>query len=160
MVDEFSLREATPADIPALVSHRRRMFEDMDAARGITYDPRALEAMDTAYAGQLRILLPEGRLRAWVIEADGQVVASGAILVPDWLPRPADPAGRLAYLHSVYTLPQYRRRGLARRIVQAAIDTCRVAGMRRLTLHASQSGRSLYESLGFLPTNEMRLVLS
>ena len=27
----------------------------------------------------------------------------------------------------------------------------------RVLLHASQEGRSLYESMGFVPTNEMRL---
>jgi hypothetical protein len=39
------------------------------------------------------------------------------------------------------------------------IDYCRENGWPRLTLHASDMGRGLYEDLGFKPTNEMRLVL-
>jgi len=77
----------------------------------------------------------------------------------DWLPRPSDLTRRLAYLHSVYTELAHRRRGLARRIVETALETCRAQGLRRLMLHASEEGRPLYDSLGFLPTNEMRLVL-
>jgi hypothetical protein len=34
----------------------------------------------------------------------------------------------------------------------------RSKGIETVVLHASDDGRQLYESLGFLPTNEMRLV--
>ena len=155
----YTLREATPSDIAALVSHRRRMFEDMTALHGETLVAADLDAMDEAYARQLDRMLADGSLRAWVIEAESRVVAGGAILIVEWLPRPHDLTRRLAYLHSVYTEPEHRRRGLARRIVWAAIEACRANGLRRLTLHASDEGRPLYESLGFQQTNEMRLVL-
>jgi GNAT superfamily N-acetyltransferase len=155
----YSLREATPADIPTLVNHRRRMFEDMAAAGGTPHDLAALDAMDVGYAAHLSLRLVDGAERAWVIESGDRIVASGAVLLSEWLPLPSNLTGRLAYLHSVYTLPEHRRRGLARRIVVTAIEFCRAQGLRRLVLHASRDGRPLYESLGFAPTNEMRLVL-
>ena len=155
----YTLRDATHADITALVNHRRRMFEDMDARRGRRYGAADLDAMDAVYAGQLQAQLADGSLRAWVIETSGQIVASGAVLFRQWLPRPNDLTQRLAYLHSVYTVPEHRRRGLARRIVETAIEACRAQGLRRLVLHASEQGQPLYQSLGFLPTNEMRLAL-
>jgi GNAT superfamily N-acetyltransferase len=166
MVDEpadaspgYDLREATLADVPVLVSHRRRMFEDMAAADGVPPDRAALDAMDVVYAPQLLAALPGGQQRAWVVEVNGRIVASGAMLLSEWLPRPSDLTLRLAYLHSVYTVPEHRRRGVARRIVEAAIDFCRAQGVKRLMLHASQAGRPLYESMGFTATNEMRLML-
>ncbi|HEY4689814.1 MAG TPA: GNAT family N-acetyltransferase [Anaerolineae bacterium] len=160
MSDDLPLREATPADIPVLVNHRRRMSEDIAVMADERHEPRDLDRMDSAYGEHLRTHLDDGSLRAWVIESDGRIVASGAVSFFSWLPRPRDSTERLAYLHSMYTEPEYRRRGLARRIVQAAIDACRAAGMHRLTLHASEAGRSVYQSLGFLPTNEMRLTLT
>jgi GNAT superfamily N-acetyltransferase len=87
------------------------------------------------------------------------VAASGAILFVDWLPRPDGRPAVLAYVHTVYTEPDYRRLGLAHRILTAMIAECRARGLPRLTLHASVQGRGLYEQLGFAPTNEMRLVL-
>jgi len=159
MINEFLLREATSADIPALVNHRRQMFEDMASARGTAQNAAGLDAMDAAYVLHLRAHLGDDTLQAWVIEAKGQIVASGAISFLVWPPRPNDLTERFALLHSVYTVPEYRRRGLARRIVQTAIEACRAEGLRRLTLHASAAGRPLYESLGFAPTNEMRLIL-
>ena len=63
------------------------------------------------------------------------------------------------YAHSVYTEVAYRRKGLARRILNAMIDDCRANEWPRISLHASELGRPLYESLGFVDTNEMRLML-
>ena len=159
MTATFLVRLATVDDIPTLVSHRRKMFEDMAALEGRQHDQAELEAMDNAYAVLLRYEIPAGSTRVWVIEIDGRIAASGALRLTDWLPRPDGSRRGLMYVHSVYTAPEYRRQGLARRILTAIIDDCRVNGWPRLTLHASELGRGLYEDLGFKPTNEMRLAL-
>jgi GNAT superfamily N-acetyltransferase len=153
------LRLATVDDIPTLVNHRRRMFEDMYASQDVTRDQDGNETMAAAYAVLLRNEIPAGLTRAWVIEDGGAIAASGALKFTDWLPRPDGRRRGLVYVHSVYTVPEYRRQGLARRILTAMIDYCRDNGWPRLTLHASELGRGLYEDLGFKPTNEMRLVL-
>ena len=57
--------------------------------------------------------------------------------------------------HALYVEPDYRNRGLARQLVQL----CTAEAARRkilvVTLHASEAGRPLYETLGFRTTNEM-----
>jgi GNAT superfamily N-acetyltransferase len=159
MPDALTLRLATVDDIPVLVNHRRRMFEDMDAQKGVTSDWAGLDAMEAAYAVLLRYEIPAGSTRAWVIDDGDYVAASGALKFTDWLPRPDGQRRGLVYVHSVYTVPEYRRRGLARQILNAMIAYCRDNGWPRITLHASDLGRGLYEDLGFKPTNEMRLVL-
>jgi GNAT superfamily N-acetyltransferase len=159
MTDALTLRLATVDDIPVLVNHRRRMFEDMYADKNVVRDPAGYAAMDEAYAVLLRYEIPAGSTRVWVIEDGGKIAASGALKFTDWLPRPDGQRRGLVYVHSVYTVPEYRRQGLARRLLNAMIDYCRDNGWPRLTLHASDMGRGLYEDLGFEPTNEMRLVL-
>jgi GNAT superfamily N-acetyltransferase len=66
---------------------------------------------------------------------------------------------RETYLLNVYVYPAYRRRGIASLLTQVSVDWCRGQGFASVSLHASQFGRPLYESLGFQPTNEMRLML-
>ena len=155
----MQLRKATVEDIPALVNHRRKMFEDIAALKGELYEQAGLDAMDTAYAVLLRYEIPAGTMRAWVIEDGGRIAASGALKFTDWLPRPDGGRRGLVYAHSVYTEVAYRRKGLARRILNAMIDDCRANKWSRISLHASERGRPLYESLGFVDTNEMRLIL-
>jgi GNAT superfamily N-acetyltransferase len=60
---------------------------------------------------------------------------------------------------NVYTEAPHRRKGLARRLMKAVLDWCRFERVPVIILHASDEGRALYESLGFKPTNEMRIEL-
>lgn len=92
----------------------------------------------------------------WLAEVDGVVAAGLGVVLRPQLPRPGClDGGREAYVLNVYTEPAHRRRGLARGLMQAALDWCHAAGITRVALHASDEGRRLYESLGFAATNEM-----
>jgi GNAT superfamily N-acetyltransferase len=59
---------------------------------------------------------------------------------------------------NVYTHAEFRRQGLARRLTETAVEWCSANGIGTVILHASDDGRALYRTLGFEPTNEMRLV--
>jgi GNAT superfamily N-acetyltransferase len=63
------------------------------------------------------------------------------------------------YLMSFYTEREFRRRGVARLIVETAIAWCRAHGYDRVNLDASEAGKALYETLGFKPGYGMRLQL-
>ncbi len=60
---------------------------------------------------------------------------------------------------NVYTEAEFRRQGVARQVMHAILDWIKARGMRSVNLHSSKEGRALYESMGFEPTNEMRLWL-
>lgn len=64
--------------------------------------------------------------------------------------------GRHAIILNVFTEPQWRRQGVALLLLQRTIDWARAEQIDRLILHASEAGRSLYDRLGFVGTNEMR----
>jgi GNAT superfamily N-acetyltransferase len=64
-----------------------------------------------------------------------------------------------AYITSIYVAPEHRRQGIATRITQAAVDWAREHGCVVVRLRASDSGRRVYEALGFTPTDEMELRL-
>jgi ribosomal protein S18 acetylase RimI-like enzyme len=59
---------------------------------------------------------------------------------------------------NVYTEPGHRRQGMARALMQIALDWCAANQLDIVILHSSDDGRGLYESLGFEATNEMRLI--
>ena len=150
----IAIREASPSDIPEILRQRRRMYVDMHYD-----DASALETMAQLTAGYLAKAMGEGSFRAWLACEDDRAVAGGAIIISPWPAHPYDLECRRAAILNVYTDPVYRRRGLARQLMRTMIDWCRREGFARVTLHASDDGRHLYESLGFENSNEMRLKL-
>ena len=86
-------------------------------------------------------------------------MAGAGLLILDWPPHVIDPQPFRSYLLNVYTHPAHRGHGLARQLTEEAVAETRRRGIRIMSLHASEFGRPIYERLGFVPTNEMRLTL-
>jgi GNAT superfamily N-acetyltransferase len=151
--DGFTLRRASIADLDTLVSHRREMFRDMGYN-----DEAAMDSMSARLQVWLCDRMNAGEYHAWLIDApDGSVAAGAGVWLMDWIPHMIGKGARRANILNVYTAERFRRRGLARHLMQAALDWCREIQIDTVILHASPAGRSLYESLGFESTNEMRL---
>ena len=151
----YAIRSATIADIPHIVSHRERMFRDM--ALQAKY-----EDMAPAFELWLRHALPSKTYLGWMAVTEKGDVAGGAgLIVIPWPPGPISLDPRCGFVFNVYTEPSHRKQGLARRMMDAIHDYCRSEGIERMVLNASSFGLSLYESMGYAPTNEpmMRLRL-
>jgi GNAT superfamily N-acetyltransferase len=150
----LAIRLATTNDVAEILRLRRAMYEDMGYD-----DASALSKMVSVSSDYLVRAIADGSFRAWLAIIGGRVVAGGAILICPGPAHPYDPECRRATILNVYTDPQFRRRGLSRCLMEIMIDWCRHEGFAGVTLHASPDGRHLYESLGFEPSNEMRLKL-
>jgi GNAT superfamily N-acetyltransferase len=154
MALDIQIRQATVQDLPEILRQRRAMYEDMDYQ-----DERALSAMVSTCESYLVRALGEGSFRAWLAILDGCVVGGGAVVIGPWPSHPYDLECRRVTILNVYTYPKWRRQGIARLLMQTLIAWCRKEGFANVQLHASRDGRHLYESMGFEPTNEMRLKL-
>jgi GNAT superfamily N-acetyltransferase len=151
----YRIRSATPEDLAVILHHRRRMFEDMGLG-----DPKALDDMLSTSTPLLRRGLSDGTYRGWLVEGEGgEVVAGGGVILLEFHSHPRDPRAQRAWIVNMFTEAEHRRHGLARRLMETMLEWCRAEGMRFVYLHASDEGRPLYENLGFVPTNEMRLAL-
>jgi GNAT superfamily N-acetyltransferase len=98
-----------------------------------------------------------GTYRPWFVEdTSGNIIAGGGIQLRPLLPRPECRQAPEAIILNMYVQPAHRRRGLARRLLEAMLDWCRSQNIVRIVLHPSDQGRPLYESMGFQPTGELR----
>lgn len=150
-----NIRTGTLEDVETIAAHRRAMFWDMGHRDG-----EALDAMTAAFLPWLRQKMTAAEYLAWVaLGPDGSIVAGLGLWLMDWPPHMIGPGARRGNILNVYTERPFRRQGIARRLMDIALEWCRANGIRAVILHASNDGLKLYEELGFRPTNEMRLLL-
>ena len=156
-MDPITFRRATLADADEILLHRRSMFLDM----GFT-DAVALDRMVAASRPQLVRMLNDGSYLGWLaVDANGKTCAGAGLHISELLTHPSSPDdARRAYIYNVYTYPDYRRRGLAKRLTQEILAWCRAQKIHTVWLHASDQGRPVYEAMGFVQTNEMKIILS
>ena len=156
----FQVREATVVDIPLLARHRAAMFRDMGRLA-----PDCEAALVRATAEYFRDALPRGEYLGWVAQSGlspAEPIGGAGVQLRAILPRPrmADDGielGPEAIILNVYVEPAWRRRGVGEALMRSLLTALAERKIRRIVLHASDGGRRLYERLGFVPTNEMRL---
>jgi ribosomal protein S18 acetylase RimI-like enzyme len=150
-LEQTTIRPATLADIPDLVRLRRLMFESMGYD-----DAERLDAADEAARAYFCESIPTGAFYGWLaVTPDGEAVGSGGAVIDRHPPGPNNLSGKSGYIMNISTVPAYRRRGLARRMMQTILAWLQNQGIEKITLHASGMGKPLYEQLGFVDSNEM-----
>jgi len=140
------IRPATQSDLATLLDFRMAMLAELSDPA--TQPPAGVEQLRDANEAWLGEHFGRG-FSAWIAELDGVPVASAGVQWLELPPAPRNPGGTEAYMLNVYTRPEARRLGLARKLVQRIIDEALAADVRRIWLRASQYGRPLYESMGF-----------
>ena len=151
----FDIRPATPADSRLLATQRVAMFRDM----GRTI-PAIEQPLLESCADYFKKALANGEYAGWVASAGSDPIGGAGVQFRPLVPR-TDPtghllvAGREGLILNVYVDPAHRRQGVARALMETLIQWAPGAGIVRLVLHASPDGRRLYESLGFVDSNEM-----
>jgi GNAT superfamily N-acetyltransferase len=152
MTVSFRIRRGIPADIPVITHHRLGMFAEMGIG-----DPSTYGAYASEFESFVSQAMAADTFHSWLAEMeDGAVVAGGAVFLVPWPANPKHRKQQRVFLLNVFTEPAYRRRGIARSVVQAILDWCRGQGFGSVFLHASETGRPLYQSMGFQATSELR----
>ena len=85
---------------------------------------------------------------------DGKVIGCASMSFMWIMPTFSHPTGKRAHLMNVYTRSEYRRQGIARKMVNMLIDETWKRGATEISLDATTMGRPLYESLGFTNSTE------
>jgi ribosomal protein S18 acetylase RimI-like enzyme len=152
---EFTIRSATPRDVSTIVGHRRAMFRDMRSP-----DEATLNSMAARFGPWLKQKMQAQEYLAWLaVTGEGEVAAGAGLWLMDWPPHVLGAGPRRGNILNVYTERAFRRRGLARALMEVALAWCRENQVDLVILHASPEGRALYESMGFEASNEMRVTL-
>lgn len=140
---EASLRLMTADDSADFVKFRKLFFSDFQPELEVTPE---LERRLSEY---FLSALPEGSLDCVCCEERGQTVAMAGSVYYRVMPTILNPGGKMACLMSVYTLPEYRRRGLALAMVKRLLELGKARGVGKFTLNATDAGRPVYEKAGF-----------
>jgi len=158
----FETRLVGVSDAARIASHRARMFQDM----GLIPEP-LFESYRAKCEIRIREMLETGEYVGWVASpnnAPDQIVGGAGVQLRRTLPHPVGKPhgeitiadGRHAIIINVFTEPEWRRRGVARLLMNEIIAYARRDRLDRLVLHASEEGRALYDQMGFVLNNEMR----
>jgi GNAT superfamily N-acetyltransferase len=151
------LRVASPEDAPAIDALMKSSIRELFPA---FYDARQTASSIVHISHVDPMLIDDGTY--FVIEAGGELVACGGWSRRDKLfsgsadqegrARLLDPTEEPARVRAMFVRPDWTRRGLGTRILEACEAAARAEGFRALSLMATLPGLLLYARYGFRET--------
>lgn len=90
-----------------------------------------------------------GDLFVYVCRADGDIVSCCFLLVTEKPSNPRFLNGKTGSVLNVYTKPEYRRKGIAGKLLTMLLSDSEKMGLDFVELRATDSGYDLYRSIGF-----------
>lgn len=151
----FSVRRAGTKDIDLIVDLRIAFLKE-------ELKVSAEESLDTTYIRRyIEEKLPTGEFLVWLAEDEGKAVGIGAVIINHRPPKFQNDTELYAFIYNMYTLPEYRNRGVATSILQHMTEHLKKANVYYIILYASDMGRPVYERFGFKASdNYMTLSLT
>lgn len=153
----FELRLATEEDIPALSDLIPLSARALSAG---WYTDRQIESAITHIFGVDSQLMADGTY--FVVTAGDRIVGCGGwsmrktLFGGDQMKDAADdlldPTHDAARIRAFFVHPDWTRRGIGRRIIEACETAARAAGFRRMELGATLPGEPLYAAMGYAVT--------
>lgn len=110
-----------------------------------------IEAVNASIRGEIE----RGSHIGFLAESGGEVIACAILIWWTMIPTLQEPRRARGYVSTVYTRPEYRRQGIARRLMETLMARAHEMGVTRLILRASEMGRPLYLDLGFAPSDSL-----
>lgn len=147
---DFTYRKATIGDLDLLTATR---IEVLRAANRLPDNTDLTEVEKQSYAYYQKAL-HDGTHTAFLVFDDDRFAGTGGISYYQVMPTYRNPDGNKAHIMNMYTRPEYRRRGIARHMLDILISDAKSRGISFITLEATPAGRPLYENAGFVPMKD------
>lgn len=153
MADTFDFGIATVNELPRIVELKLAMFIESGHIALLAANARHIILNDYQH------LYAVNKAQHFVARLDECIVAMAGVFVKSDLPFRYFRSSTYGFIGDVYTEPSFRDRGIATRLNQEALRWLKTKDIEMVRLLASNAGRPLYEKLGFVPTDEMSLLL-
>lgn len=139
------IRRVETGDIPGMTAARLNYLIEMQGSRPEDYLLRLSRQLQQYFQETMK----EGSFFACMAEINGEAVSYGGMVlkkIPGDLNHPSYLEGDIL---NMYTLPGFRRQGIASQILHTLIAEAKSMGVTKIALHCSKEGEPLYRKFGF-----------
>ena len=151
----LEFRLATLNDLDQLVELRVQFLyeaQEIDAKQ-------SAEALRQSLREYFEKTIADGTFLAWVAVTGNMIVGTSGVCFYTVPPCFSNLSGKVAYIMNMYTLPEWRKKGIGSSLLEKLLESSKSLGITKLRLIATAAGRPLYAKYGFKP-NEEEMTLS
>lgn len=140
-MEKITYRKMKKQDISTIVRMRVEQLRDEGAPVSFDLSPDLFDFYERN--------LERGLYVSWLAESRGKIVATSGMSFTEKPPYYKNPTGKIGLLSSMYTVKEFRRKGIARRLLEKVLEEAGNYGCGTVHVTASDMGMYLYKNFGF-----------
>lgn len=134
-------RKLTSDDLEQFISIRIKQLREEGAVQDVELAPQLLSYYQKHLA--------DNTFCSWIALKDKKIIATSGISFVEKPPYFSNPNGKIGLLSSMYTQKEFRRRGIARHLLDLLIHEAQKYECNTIQITASDMGVLLYTNYGF-----------
>ena len=142
---EIVYRRLTEDDLDTFIDMRITQLRE----EGATEDIDLVPALRDYYKHHMA----DGTFVSWLALDGDTIIGTSGMSFVEKPPYFGCPSGRIGLLSSMFTNPDYRRKGIARELLHRVVGEAREYGCGAVQITASDMGVKLYTAYGFVHNN-------
>ena len=139
---EIQYRKLTKTDLDTFIRMRISQLREEGADEKIDLVPALRDYYERHMA--------DGTFVSWLALDGDKIIGTSGMSFVEKPPYFGCPNGRIGLLSSMFTDPDYRRRGIAKELLSRVVDEARHCGCGTVQITASDMGVLLYTDFGFV----------
>jgi GNAT superfamily N-acetyltransferase len=147
--EKITYRELNNDEISILVDYRILFLRELQGEQSIDTELILRKNLSAYFEKAIN----EKSFIALIAEIDSKPVGFGGMVIQQIPGNFKLINGLEGYILSMYTLPEYRKNGIAGGILDELLKKGKELGLGKLYLHASNDGINLYKQNGFIETD-------
>ena len=139
---DITYRKLTEGDLAQFISLRISQLRE----EGATEELDLVPALTDYYHRHMA----DGTFVSWLALDGDKIIGTSGMSFVEKPPYFGCPTGKIGLLSSMYTDPDYRRRGIAKELLGRVVEEARAYGCGAVQITASDMGVLLYTDFGFV----------
>ena len=135
-------RKLTDKELDTFIEMRINQLREEGAKENIDLRP----ALKDYYNRHIR----EGTFVSWLAVDGDKIIGTSGMSFVEKPPYFGCPNGKIGLLSSMFTNPDYRRKGIAKELLRRVVEEARKYGCGTIQITASDMGVKLYTAYGFV----------
>ena len=135
-------KKLTEKELPTFIEMRINQLREEGAKEKIDLHPALLDYYNRHMA--------DGTFVSWLALDGEKIIGTSGMSFVKKPPYLGCPSGKMGLLSSMYTDPNYRRKGIAKELLSCVVEEARKYGCGTVQITASDMGVLLYTNFGFV----------
>lgn len=153
MVNNITYHRAKQGDIYTLVDYRILFALELSGDQ----DENLVQYLRKQMTSYFTNATVDNSCISFIAQCDGKVAGIGSVHFRQMPGNFKNPSGKWGYIMNMYTIPEFRRKGICKHILNLLVAEGRKYGVTAFELHATEAGEKVYIQEGFIPHKEPTL---